>query len=119
MLTGTRQSLDSVLAESQRLKAVRKEDLRIGDCLFVTTQNSTYMIWALCEGRYWVWGGWFDRQGSSPQLIGITGCTWGGSIIKQDILAAIGLRLEFGNRVRTTEIQRIRVIRLKAASCMN
>jgi hypothetical protein len=42
----------------------------------------------------------------------ITGCTLGGSVIKLDIVAACGLRLEFGNRVVTTPIQKVYVIRL-------
>ncbi len=37
--------------------------------------------------------------------------TWGGSAIKQDIIAAPGLRLEFGNRVLTTPIRHVRLIR--------
>ena len=39
-----------------------------------------------------------------------TGCTWGGSAIKEDIVAARGLFLEFGNHVITTRIQNVRVI---------
>ena len=119
MATASMASLDSAVAEAKTLKAVSKQDLREGDCLFVTTRNSTYTVWSLCEGQYWVWGGWFDKQGISPQRVGINGCTWGGSIIKQDIIAAIGLRLEFGNRVRTTEIQRIQVVKVKPASHHN
>ena len=37
----------------------------------------------------------------------INGCTWGGSAIKIDIVAAAGLCLEFGNKVRTSPIQKI------------
>jgi hypothetical protein len=119
-LTGcTRPSLDRAVADAQTLRAVSKADLRQGDCLFVTTKNSTYTVWSLCDGVYWVWGGWFDRQGSSPHLVGINGCTWGGSIIKQDILAAIGLRLEFANRVRTTAIREIQIIRGQQGTSLN
>ncbi len=35
----------------------------------------------------------------------------GGSVIKHDIVAACGLRLEFGNRVVTSRIRAVRVIR--------
>jgi hypothetical protein len=41
----------------------------------------------------------------------VNGCTWGGSAIKSDILAAPGLFLEFGNRVRTTRIQQVNLFR--------
>jgi hypothetical protein len=89
---------------------VQKKDLLIGDRVLVTTRNSVYRIWVLGDGFYWVWGGWFDRQRIAPQRVGINGCTWGGSAIKQDILAACGLRLEFRNTVRTTRIRQIQVI---------
>ena len=65
----------------------------------------------LGDSTYSVWGGWFDRQGLSPVRLSISGCTWGGSVIKHDIVAARGLRLEFGNRVVTSRIRAIRVIR--------
>jgi hypothetical protein len=119
MLTESTQFLDTVVADSQTLNAVRKDQLHAGDRLLVSTKNSTYTLWCLCDGLYWVWGGWFDRNGISPQLVGINGCTWGGSIIKQDIVAAVGLRLEFGNRVRTTEIQDVRLVRTQSGNCLN
>ena len=77
----------------------------------VTTRNSVYWIWVLQEDLYSVSGGWFDLKGLSPYKTGINGCTWGGSAIKHDIVAAPGLFLEFGNWVTTTRIQHIRVIR--------
>ena len=43
----------------------------------------------------------------SPIKTTIKGCTWGGSIIKTDIVAACGLNLEFGNRLLTSAIQKI------------
>jgi hypothetical protein len=60
---------------------------------------------------YSVSGGWFDREGVSPQKMTINGCTWGGSAINLDLVAAPGLFLEFGNQVLTTRIQHVRVIR--------
>jgi hypothetical protein len=44
----------------------------------------------------------------------INGCTWGGTAIKRDIVAARGLRLEFGSTVLTTPIRNIQVIRAQA-----
>ncbi|MFZ0737871.1 MAG: hypothetical protein WBL70_05365 [Candidatus Acidiferrales bacterium] len=73
----------------------------------------------LDEDVYWVWGGWFDRQRIAPQRVGINGCTWGGSAIKRDIVAAAGLRLEFANSVLTTWIRQARVIRAQAQAARN
>ena len=84
------------------LRAVRKLDLRIGDGVSVQTRNSTYSIRVLGDDLYSVSGGWFDRKGVSPMKTTITGCTWGGRAIKEDLLAARGLYLEFGNQVVTT-----------------
>jgi hypothetical protein len=110
-LTEVGTTLESIVAHARSLEELRKQDLKSGDRVLVTTRNSLYTIWVLGEGQYWVWGGWFDRQGLSPQRVRINGCTWGGSAIKRDIVAACGLRLEFGNRVLTTRIKRFRVIR--------
>jgi hypothetical protein len=43
--------------------------------------------------------------------LGIAGCTWGGSAIKIDIVAACGLCLEFTNRLTTSPIQKIFLFR--------
>jgi len=107
-------TLDRLVDQAGRLKGVRGADLRPGDRLVVDTRNSSYSICALGEGRYWVWGGWFDRQGVSPATVAINGCTWGGSAIKTDMVAARGLHLEFGNRVVTSRIRDIRLIRFEA-----
>jgi hypothetical protein len=104
-------TLGAIVSHTERLDAVRKEDLEIGDQLLVKTKNSTYSIFALQEGLYSVSGGWFDRQGLSPSKVAINGCTWGGRAIKLDILAAHGLHLEFGNRVVTSRILEYQIIR--------
>ena len=96
--------------EARLLEEVRKKDLRAGDRVIVTTKNSLYTIWVLHDDVYRVSGGWFDLRRISPHKTAINGCTWGGSAIKQDILAARGLHLEFGNNVRTTRIREFRVI---------
>ena len=77
----------------------------------VTTENSVYSIQVLEDATYLVRGGWFDRQRLSPVTLSISGCTWGGSAIKNDIVAACGLHLEFGNRVLTSRIRDVLVIR--------
>jgi len=105
---GTVRAIDE---NSESREQVRKQDLRCGDRVLVRTGNSSYTIWVLADELYWVWGGWFDRKGVAPQRVTIKGCTWGGSALKSDVVAARGLRLEFGNCVLTTPIREVRVIR--------
>lgn len=107
------QTLQDITAQAGQLKSVRKSDLRQGDWVLVTTRNSVYAICVLGDDRYAVSGGWFDRKGLSPTTTTINGCTWGGSAIKIDVVAARGLFLEFGNRVLTTRIQDVRLIRAR------
>jgi|SRR5713101_3758817 len=102
--------LDTLVEDAQRLPQVRKSDLRAGDRLLVKTSNSVYSIRMLSDGTCLVTGGWFDRKGLSPVKTRIAGCTWGGSAIKIDVVAACGLCLEFSNRLVTTSIQRIFVL---------
>jgi len=110
-MTGHGHSLEKIAKDSVRLNQVRKWDLKFGDLVLITTRNSTYSVYVLDNDAYLVSGGWFDRKGLSPLKMSINGCTWGGSIIKADALAACGLCLEFGNRVVTTAIQRVSVLR--------
>lgn len=91
--------------------AVRKSDLGCGDRVTVRTRNSVYSLWALGDGTFAVSGGWFDQQNESPAMVTVNGCTYGGSVIRHDIVAAPGLFLEFGNNVSTTRIRDVRVVR--------
>jgi hypothetical protein len=100
-----------MLDQVGRIESVRKADLRKGDRLLVSTENSVYSIRVHEDATYSISGGWFDHQGLSPARIPIAGCTWGGSVIRCDIVAACGLRLEFGNRVVTSPIREVRVVR--------
>lgn len=104
-------TLGAIVDHSQQLDTVHKTDLRHGDWVMVMTKNSTYSICFVGEDLYAVSGGWFDRQEEAPLTVAVNGCTWGGTAIKSDILAAPGLFLEFGNRVRTTRIQKVHVFR--------
>jgi hypothetical protein len=104
-------TLNAVADSTGQLEAVKKADLEFGDQLIVTTRNSTYSIQVLQEGIYAVSGGWFDQQGLSPLKVSINGCTWGGRAIKEDIVAARGLHLEFDNQVVTSRIKEFQVIR--------
>ncbi len=110
-MLGMGHSLEKIVDGAMHLKQVRRDELEFGDMLLITTRNSDYTVYVLEKDRYVVSGGWFARKGRSPMQVSITGCTWGGSIIKVDTLAAPGLRLEFGNRVITTTIRKVQVIR--------
>ncbi|MDA2934306.1 hypothetical protein MYX82_08175 [Acidobacteria bacterium AH-259-D05] len=110
-MAGLERTLEAIVEDTARLKPVHKAELEFGDWVLVTTRNSTYSIRVLKDNVYSISGGWFDREGLSPLRTTITGCTWGGSAIKLDIVAACGLHLEFGNRVVTTAIQRVCVVR--------
>jgi hypothetical protein len=104
-------TMNAIVENGRLTQPVQKSELRRGDRVVVATENSVYCISVLGDSTYSVWGGWFDRQGVSPVRLSISGCTWGGSVIKHDIVAACGLRLEFSNRVVTSRIRAIRVIR--------
>jgi hypothetical protein len=110
-MIGHAHSLGKIVEDSTLLKQVCKWDLQFGDLVLIKTRNSVYSVYVLDNDSYLVSGGWFDRKGLSPLKMRINGCTWGGSIIKIDALAACGLCLEFGNRVVTTAIQRVSVLR--------
>ncbi len=106
-MTRMGQALSTLVDISDRLKQVHKTDLLSGDCLILETRNSVYTIEVIGDGWFEVAGGWFDGRGKSPMRVRINGCTWGGRAIKQDIVAACGLCLEFGNRVVTSPIQKV------------
>lgn len=108
--TGAR-PLDALMALGARLPTVRRADLHAGDRVIVATRNSTYSLYVLEDGSFWAEGGWFDRNGPSPQRVQVNGCTFGGRAIKTDIVAAPGLFLEFDNLVTTTRIRDAKVVR--------
>ena len=114
MMIARVRTVDAILDQVGRFEAIRKADLRCGDRVLVVTENSIYCIHVEEEGSYSVSGGWFDRNGISPVTLTISGCTWGGTAIKRDLVAARGLRLEFGNRVVTSPIRDVQVIRGEA-----
>lgn len=103
-------SLDKIVNNAIHLKQVRKAGLHFGDMVVIKTRNSVYSLRTLSDGSFLVCGGWFDKKGLSPMKTTVRGCTWGGSIIKMDIVAACGLCLEFGNRVVTSPIKKVEVI---------
>ena len=112
-MTAYGQSLETIVNNADRLKQIPKATLDLGDLVMVTTYNSIYKIRKKENNLYEVSGGWFDRKGLSPFVVSVRGCSWGGSIIKVDIIAACGLCLEFGNRLITSPIREIAVIKFK------
>jgi hypothetical protein len=107
LVVGTLPSLAEFVEHTQKLPQVRKAELLPGDLVLVKTCNSVYSIRKLDGERYLVSGGWFDRHGLTPAITAVAGCTWGGCMIKTDVVAACGLCLEFRNRVITSPIRAI------------
>lgn len=103
--------LDAIVEASALVQGVTREDVRDGDCLVIETRNSTYSLCPLGDGTFSVVGGWFDRKGLSPCRVAVNGCTFGGRAISSRLLAAPGLFLEFANRVTTTRILEVRILR--------
>ncbi len=99
--------LNNLTFISDRMKQVYKHRLEPGDLVYLKTLNSIYLIRVLNNDEYLVSGGWFDKQKLSPHKINIRGCTWGGSTIKTDIIAAPGLCIEFSNNLTTSRINKI------------
>ena len=106
-------TLENIIDQVDQLEVVPKEGLYFGDWVRVTTLDATYSIHVLTDDLYAVSGGWFDRHNLSPFKTTINGCTWGGSAIKVDIVAAVGLRLEFGNRLLSSPIQQVEVFQFR------
>jgi hypothetical protein len=109
-------TLDTIALHAERAEAVRKSDLSFGDVVIVRTRNSVYTLHALGDGTFAVSGGWFDARKDSPAMVTVQGCTYGGSVIRLDIVAARGLFLEFGNNVSTTRILEVGVVRHAAVT---
>ncbi len=103
-------TLANITRSADHLQDVQKSSISFGDWVFVRTVKSLYRIRSLGGGLYEVSGGWFDKKGLSSAQLRISGCTWGGSAIKIDLIAACGLRIEFGNRLITSPIRKIFVL---------
>ena len=92
---------------------VRRSDMASGDMLLLYTQNSIYRVQKLNDNSYSVSGGWFDQHHQADVVTSIVGCTWGGTSVHRDFVASCGMRVEFGNRVLTSILQR--VVKIPAA----
>jgi hypothetical protein len=102
-----KQNLEKIVDGIIYQRQIYKKNLRFGDLLIITTMNSEYNIFVLESGFFLIMGGWFDQAGLSPAKMGVKGCSWGGNIIKIDIIAACGLHLEFSNGLRTSIIRKV------------
>ena len=105
--------LNALVEYADQARGVRRTELSPGDVLILYTQNSVYTVRMIDPNRFSVGGGWFDANGATGQITTIVGCTWGGSSIHRDFVASCGMRVEFGNRVLTSILQR--VVRVPAA----
>ena len=106
------QGLDKIIYRIISLDEVRKDELRFGDLILISTVNSTYSVYVLDDNYYLIFGGWLDRNGLSPTKIRINGCPWGGNIIKIDFVAACGLHMEFSNGLVTSKIREVTVFKM-------
>lgn len=105
-------ALARIVETADHLQEVQKWSFSYGDWVFVKTVKSLYLIRVLGGGFYEVSGGWFEKKVLSPARLRISDCIWGGSAINIDLIAACDLRIEFGNRLITSPIQKIFVLPL-------
>lgn len=104
-------NLGKIVHISDKIKQVSKKSLKRQDYLLVKTLNSLYKIQKIEDNLYEISGGWFDKKGISPSRMNIRGCTWGGSIIHINMLAACGLCVEFSNNVITSPVSQVIIIK--------
>jgi len=100
-------SLSAIVDHVDQQLQISKKNLRFNDLLIITTRNSVYTIIILDKNEVLVFGGWFSKKGLTPCRTQINGCTWGGCILKQDIVACCGMCIEFANRVTTSRIIKV------------
>ena len=112
-------SLDTLAKQIDEIEGVWKKSLQWGDRVVVVTRNSTYVLQCLGGGDFAVTGGWFERHSDGERVVRVNGCTWGGRAINEDMVAAPGLFLEFGNGVQTTRIRSVEVFRHAEDSAPN
>lgn len=100
-------SLSNLTDHASQATGVRRSDLLPGDVLMLYTLNSVYSARLLNDGSFAVSGGWFAQNHLTEVYTTISGCTWGGKCIHQELVASPGMRVEFGNRVLTSVLQRV------------
>jgi hypothetical protein len=100
-------SLAALTEHAGQAVGIRRSDLSAGDIVMLYTRNSVYKARLLADGKFAVSGGWFDRHYTTEFITSITGCTWGGKCINREFIGSCGMRVEFGNRVITSILQRV------------
>jgi len=100
-------SLSALTEHASSAVGVRRSDLKAGDVIMLYTRNSLYKARFLANGMFAVSGGWFDQNRGSETITSIAGCTWGGKCINREFVGSCGMRVEFGNRVLTSVLQRV------------
>lgn len=98
--------LNKLITEQEKRGGIDLTKLAVGTTVEARTKNSSYFIEVLGNGDYKIRGG---KHFPTTTVMGISGSTWGGSMIKLNWLA-IGMHIEFSNRVTTTEVQALKVI---------
>jgi len=100
-------SLSALTEHASNANGVRRGDVQAGDVVVLYTSNSDYQARRLKDGRFAVSGGWFEKHYTTEYITSITGCTWGGKCINREFVGSCGMRVEFGNRVITSVLQRV------------
>jgi len=103
-------SLSILTEHAEQAVGIRRNDVAPGDVIMLYTRNSVYQARVLKGGSFAVSGGWFDQHAEGELVTSIAGCTWGGKCINRDFIGSCGMRVEFGNRVITSVLQRIVLI---------
>lgn len=102
--------INANLEQSEKDGGVWLKDLKIGDTVFVQTQNSMYRIVKTSDG-YTIEG--HPKYCPKPTEARINGSTWGGSMIKSGFLGG-GMHLEFSTdiypRITTSRIESVVII---------
>lgn len=102
--------IDDLVEAAGVVGGVRRQDLRAGDRVVVSTKNSIYSLTVRADGSFEVSGGWFEREGEGAVSVEVLGCTAGGHGLFTDHIAAPGLFMEFADGLRTTRIRTVRWI---------
>ena len=100
-------SLAALTEHAGQAVGIRRSELHPGDVVMLHTRNSVYRARFLDDGKFAVSGGWFDQHYTTEFVTSITGCTWGGKCINREFVGSCGMRVEFGNRVITSILQRV------------
>ena len=104
-------TLTSFGEQSAEARSVARQEVLPGDSILVRTKNSVYSMRLKEDGMFCVSGGWFRRKGKEQSPTAVVGCSFGGSMIRIDIVVACGFSIEFSNRVITSPVRSFFVFR--------